>query len=196
MEERQILSLAKSYVEGTISIDNFKELYNNREVQEYFSKMPEVYGTEFNDLNSLILKHKWSNFLYNFIIQLNFSYLLKQHGIEHEMSDRYELMKENFNKIFPDWLSDDAISYIEQSCESIISSDMDTTEKKKLIRTFIKETFKYEKRPPQWVQEGNWPRDEEGNFLTFRSQKEDGDLVTYTFVNPKTGQEVQTQEFY
>jgi len=41
-----------------------------------------------------------------------------------------------------------------------------------------------------------WPQDEDGNFLVFRKQKQKGELVTYTFVNPKTKEEVEFQELY
>ena len=36
----------------------------------------------------------------------------------------------------------------------------------------------------------------DGNFLTFVSQKEKGDLVKYTFINPKTKEIVELEEFY
>ena len=88
------------------------------------------------------------------------------------------------------------MTYVDEEIIDKAPEELNEKDKKKWIKQRIKETFKYEKKPPEFAQEGVWPQDEDGNFLVFRKQKQKGELVTYTFVNPKTKEEVEFQELY
>ncbi len=101
-----------------------------------------------------------------------------------------------FADFIPDWLSDDAMEYVDENIIAKVPNDLSDKEKKKWIRKQIKETFKYEKRPPEFAQSGIWPKDKDGNFLVFRKQIDDGEKTTYIFVNPNTKQEYKFEEMY
>ena len=100
-----------------------------------------------------------------------------------------------YGDVVPDWLSDDAMTYVKEEIIQKAPKELSEAQRKKWIKNKIKETFKYEKRPPEFAQEGIWPQDEEGNYLIFVKQKENGDKVTYKFKNPKTKEEVEVFEY-
>lgn len=190
----------KNFVEGTLSIDKFKTIcitdVDFREAVKDFKDMNTGDKYDYNILN-MIDNCNWNNVNQQFKIQIIFADFLVHENISDFVRTKLYFDKAClYEDLIPDWLSDDAMTYVDEKIIEKVPENFSEKDKKKWIKQQIKETFKYEKRPPEFAQEGVWPQDEDGKFLVFRNQKQKGDLVTYTFVNPKTKQEIECQEMF
>lgn len=75
---------------------------------------------------------------------------------------------------------------------------LNKTETKKWIKNRIKQDFKYEKTPPRWVQDPEWPIID-GVPLIFKKQSKmtlEDERVYYTFYHPQTLEETIVVQFY
>lgn len=200
MLKSEIMQTIKNFVEGTLSIDKFKTIcitdVDFREAVKDFKDMNTGDKYDYNILN-MIDNCNWNNVNQQFKIQIIFADFLVHENISDFVRTKLYFDKAClYEDLIPDWLSDDAMTYIDEEIIEKVPENFSEKDKKKWIKQQIKETFKYEKRPPEFAQEGVWPQDEDGKFLVFRNQKQKGDLVTYTFVNPKTKQEIECQEMF
>ena len=200
MLKSEALELIKNFVEGNLDINKFKDicLFNQEFRQQIKDCQNMNIGKQYNyEILKMLDSANWQNFSQQNKIHLIFLFYLVDNNIKNFKETEIYLEKARlYSDLIPDWLSDDAMTYVDQEIIEKTPQNLSEKDKKKWIKQRIKETFKYEKRPPEFAQEGIWPQDEEGNFLVFRKQKEKGDLVTYTFVNPKTKQEVEYQEMF
>ena len=92
-------------------------------------------------------------------------------------------------------IEDDEIlnKYINEAPE-----ELNKTEKKKWIKNRIKQDFKYDKSPPRWVQDPEWPIID-GVPLVFKKQSKmtlEDERVFYTFYHPETKEETIIIQFY
>ena len=149
-----------------------------------------------SNLLKMVDNMNWNNYSNQFKLQLAFAKILFDENINMARTNKYYQKAVEYADIVPDWLSDDAMEYVDENIINKIPNDLSDKEKKKWIRKKIKETFKFEKQPPEFAQSGIWPQDENGNFMVFRKQIEDGEKVIYTFVNPSTKQEYTFEEMF
>lgn len=200
MLKSEALKIIKQFVEGKLDINSFKNIcIFNQEFREQIKDCQNMnIGEEYNYEILKMLDHiNWKNFSQQNKIHLIFLFYLVDNNIkDFKETEMYLEKARYYSDLIPDWLSDDAMTYVDEEIIEKVPENFSEKDKKKWIKQQIKETFKYEKRPPEFAQEGVWPQDEDGNFLVFRKQKEKGDLVTYTFVNPKTKQEIECQEMF
>ena len=200
MLKSEALKIIKQFVEGKLDINSFKNIcIFNQEFREQIKDCQNMnIGKEYNYEILKMLDHiNWKNFSQQNKIHLIFLFYLVDNNIkDFKETEMYLEKARYYSDLIPDWLSDDAMTYIDEEIIEKVPENFSEKDKKKWIKQQIKETFKYEKRPPEFAQEGVWPQDEDGKFLVFRNQKQKGDLVTYTFVNPKTKQEIECQEMF
>ena len=93
------------------------------------------------------------------------------------------------------YIDDDNIlnMYIDSS-----PSELNKSEKKKWIKNKIKQDFKYDKVPPRWIQEPEWPI-VDGVPLIFKKQSKmtlEDERVYYTFYHPQTFEETIVIQYY
>ncbi|MGN1163114.1 MAG: hypothetical protein ACI4T2_04295 [Christensenellales bacterium] len=200
MTKVEALNIIKEFVEGEIDVEEFRTmcLTNNsfRDIiKDYNSyNIKDKYN---NNLLNMIDKCNWKNFDVQRDLQLIFTIYLYKNSTEKLIpTNKYAEKCSIYGDLVPEWLPDDAMTFVDEEIIAKAPEELSEKDKKKWIKEQIKKTFKYEKRPPEFAQEGMWPQDEDGNFLVFRKQKQKGELVTYTFVNPKTKEEVEFQELY
>lgn len=200
MLKSEALKIIKQFVEGKLDINSFKNIcIFNQEFREQIKDCQNMnIGKEYNYEILKMLDHiNWKNFSQQNKIHLIFLFYLVDNNIkDFKETEMYLEKARYYSDLIPDWLSDDAMTYVDEEIIEKVPENFSEKDKKKWIKQQIKETFKYEKRPPEFAQEGVWPQDEDGKFLVFRNQKQKGDLVTYTFVNPKTKQEIECQEMF
>lgn len=75
---------------------------------------------------------------------------------------------------------------------------LNKTETKKWIKNRIKQDFKYDKTPPRWVQDPEWPIIDGVPFV-FKKQSKitlEDERVYYTFYHPQTQEEIIVIQFY
>lgn len=200
MEKKEALEIIKKFVEGDLSIQQFKDICkSDSSMREFIKDYKDMnIGDKFNhEMLDMIDNCNWNNARQQFKVQIIFSDFLGLNNItDFSATDLYLNKFCFYNDLVPDWLSDDAMEYVDENIINKIPNDLSDKEKKKWIRKQIKETFKFEKQPPEFAQSGIWPQDENGNFLVFRKQIEDGEKVTYVFVDPKTKQEYTFDEMF
>ncbi len=200
MEKKEALEIIKKFVEGDLPIQQFKDICKSdssmRELIKDYKDMN--IGDKFNhEMLDMIDNCNWNNARQQFKVQIIFSDFLGLNNItDFSATDLYLNKFCFYNDLVPDWLSDDTMEYVDDEIISKAPIALPEKDKKKWIKKQIKETFKYEKQPPEFAQSGIWPKDEEGNFMVFRKQIEDGEKVIYTFVNPKTKQEYTFEEMF
>ena len=199
MEKKELFEIIKKFVEGDIPIQQFKDFCKeNLEFRNFISEQNNYMVEKKYDSNLLKMvdNMNWNNYSNQFKLQLAFAKILFDENINMVRTNKYYQKAVEYADIVPDWLSDDAMEYVDENIINKIPNDLTDKEKKKWIRKKIKETFKFEKQPPEFAQSGIWPQDKDGNFLVFRKQIEDGENVTYVFVDPTTKQEYMFEEMF
>ena len=200
MLKSEALELIKNFVEGKLDINKFKDicLYNQEFRQQIKDCQNMNIGKQYNyEILKMLDSANWRNFSQQNKIHLIFLFYLVDNNIRDFNETETYLQKARFySDLIPDWLSDDAMTYVDEEIIEKVPENFSEKDKKKWIKQQIKETFKYEKRPPEFAQSGIWPKDKNGNFLVFRKQIEDGEKVTYIFVDPKTKKEYTFEEQY
>ncbi len=199
MEKKELFDIIKKFVEGDMPIQQFKDFCKeNLEFRNFISEQNNYMVEKKYDSNLLKMvdNMNWNNYSNQFKLQLAFAKILFDENINMARTNKYYQKAVEYADIVPDWLSDDAMEYVDENIINKIPNDLSDKEKKKWIKKQIKETFKFEKQPPEFAQSGIWPQDEDGNFLVFRKQIEDGEKVIYTFVNPNTKQEYTFEEMF
>ncbi|MBO5796859.1 MAG: hypothetical protein J6R77_00745, partial [Clostridia bacterium] len=91
--------------------------------------------------------------------------------------------------VIPQYLSGgEAEKYIQKHIIPQFPDTMKNSERKRAIRSKIKDTFKSEKGYPRWVQSSEWPMDKEGKPATYIGKgKSEGDAQRYRFRDETTG---------
>ena len=200
MEKNEIINTIKGFISGSMSIGQFKKICkSDQSFRNEIKRFKDMnIGDKFDyDMLKMIDNCNWNYVDQQFKIQIIFSDFLIDKDIKgFPKTDLYYEKACLYSDLVPDWLSDDAMEYIDANIIEKVPEDFSEKEKKKWIKKQIKETFKYEKRPPEFAQSGIWPKDEDGNFLVFRKQIDDGEKVTYIFVDTKTKQECKFEEQY
>lgn len=193
------LQAIKDFVEGKLDINEMLKLCKT---DKYFRD----YIKDFK--HNELAKYK-NSFLY-FIDNTNFKIPTKQltlflvfvrelaiRQIPYQRTDLYIDKSQKYCEIIPEWLPDSASDWVEENLLNKVPEGLSDAQKKKWIKAEVEKRYPCEKRHPSWVQgTEDWPQDEDGNNLTFVKQREKGEQVTYTFVNPKTKENVDVIEFY
>ena len=191
------LLIIKKFVEGEMSKQDFKNsFFENTNLQNMISTynpaMSEKYGGTLNLMKGI----NWDNPIRLREIQLIMELFLMRKGVTCTSTDKYQKDASTFYNLLPAWIGEDAEDYVIDEIIEKAPKGLTKVELKKWVKERISETFRCEKSKPRWAQGGEWPRMPDGRFMIFRSQKKDGELVTYTFVNPDTGEEVKIEEYY
>ena len=198
MTEKQMIEIVKKFVEGELSICEFEAICKTN--HEFRDKISYYNNWEFDDFNNSILCYvdnvNWRHPEKRIRIHTTFCFLLSEKGVKFNRNDLYVERAQEYYSVIPDWLCDNAMEWVEENIMNKAPESLSKTARNKWIKEEIKKAFPYEKRPPSWVQgTEDWPQDKEGNFLTFKKQKDDGEKTTYTFVNKRTNEEVEIFEF-
>jgi len=99
--------------------------------------------------------------------------------------------------IQPSYVSIEDEDFLNQIIESA-PNDLTKTNQKKWIKDKIKSLFLFDKKPPKWIQEPEWPL-EDGKPLVFMKQTKEllnDERVFYTFYNPESKKETIVTQFY
>lgn len=198
MSEKELSQMAKDFVEGKTDIKKFylccKE---NEEFRKWLNVECDMVEARYKqNILTMVDNMVWENFCNQYKLQLAVAKMLFIQNVDFKMTDYYYTKSCQYSQVVPDWLPDSLTSYVEQNIIEKAPTDLSESDRNKWITNKIKDTFKYEKKPPIFVQEGSWPQDGDSNFLTFVKQIEDGEKVTYIFTNKKTGEKVEIVEFY
>ncbi len=94
-------------------------------------------------------------------------------------------------------LGGEAEMYIQKHIIPNVSDKLKKSERRKIIRTMIKEAFKSEKGYPHWVQCSEWPIGKDGMPTTYIGKgKSEGDMQRYRFRDESNGEVIIIEQFY
>lgn len=199
MNKEKLIQEVIEFIEGKIDIKIFYENYKNGKYDELFDVYLGYETIKFGN-------KKVSDFLNLFNVntsrhRVSFfngvkAYLFYE-GYSYVPTKKYEEEWSFRVGIQPSYvlIEDDEIlnKYINEAPEGLKK-----TEKKKWIKNRIKQDFKYDKTPPRWVQDPEWPI-VDGIPLVFKKQSKmtlEDERVFYTFYHPETKEETVVIQFY
>ena len=199
MNKEKLIQEVIEFIEGKIDIKIFYENYKNGKYDELFDVYLGYETIKFR-------KKKVSDFLNIFNVntsrhRVSFfngveAYLFYE-GYSYVPTKKYKEERSFRVNIQPLYvlIEDDEIlnKYINEAPEGLKK-----TEKKKWIKNRIKQDFKYDKTPPRWVQDPEWPI-VDGIPLVFKKQSKmtlEDERVFYTFYHPETKEETVVVQFY
>ena len=201
------LQTIKDFVEGKIEIKYFVQKATG-EFADFLTQIKNQFAEYVNPINDYPTK-KFQNDIFAYLRSINLSKAKQQYQLQIVFSDILWMFNVDHNNtklyvekvwaedIIPEWLPDSASDWVEENLLNKVPEGLSDAQKKKWIKTEVEKRYPCEKRHPSWVQgTEDWPKDENGNNLTFVKQREKGEQVTYTFVNPKTKENVDVIEFY
>ena len=197
MTEKQMLEIVKKFVEGELEITEFEVICKTND--EFRSKISFYEHPHFEKYGNSILSYvdsiNWKHPTFQMQLSYVFCWILVEKNIDFNATEYYIEKAQEYFSVIPDWLCDNAMEWVEENIMNKAPTSLSKTARNKWIKEEIKKAFPYEKRPPSWVQgTEDWPQDKDGNFLTFKKQKDDGEKTTYTFVDKKTNEEVEIFE--
>ena len=150
MLKSEIIQNIKNFVEGTLSIDKFKKIcITDVDFREAIKDIKDMnIGDKFDyEILKMIDNCNWNNARQQFKIQIIFSNILGRNNItDFSETDLYFNKFCLYSDLIPDWLSDDAMTYVDEEIIEKVPENFSEKDKKKWIKQQIKETFKYEKK--------------------------------------------------
>ncbi len=174
-------TIIKNFIEGKISSEDFQnEVVENNGLQNYLENNAR-YTPRF-------LKESGDK-LWVYLACIDVGYV----GGRYDMHALvYELFKENDYKPAKKYADDfrvylkllDAVGYVDcpEITEELIRSlpPVKFSEKVKILKTKIKEIFRYDENPPEWIQEPDW-QCRNGKPMIFRGQYDIDGGCRYVF---------------
>ena len=189
----------KDFLEGRLTTEEFFEIYKNDEcvrntlIEDKKNDLPVYYDPEFLiervDLKKLRAKVE--------IFWLVNRYFVRN-KIECSPNNADEKFFSFLCKIQPSWLEIEDEDFLLNIINST-PQNFNKNQKIKYCREKIKSLFKYENKPPKWLQNPEWPI-VNGKPLIFQYQTGDVDdqlvpLIQYYFYNPDTNENTVITQF-
>lgn len=199
------LKILKDFAEGVITITDFEKLL-------YAEIGFETVLSDKNIDTSNLYLGEYDN-IYTYLISLNYKNAEDWTDIHHTVCSFLEVKQVGFSKtlIYEDFLDvmlsaqpkylDILPSFYEQYIWKLNYETLSKIKQKQKVKETINALFKYHKKPPKWIQNPNWPI-ENNKPLFFLGQYEIKDCnvfhdngCVYLFVNDK--KEIKTiAQFY
>lgn len=192
------------FVEGKITVQEFEnELYTNTELEDLLRQSTDWSGTYIGDAAAN---------LYDYLIMLDYSGMdgqinaigalklyLTRKGIIYPETNKYSECYDLVLASQPKYLDVDT-QFIEKY---ILPADknLSKTELKKVIRTNFEQFFRFQSKPPRWLQSPAWIIKEEKPLffigqLELKSKLFHDDGMVYIFLNKETGEIETVKQFY
>lgn len=201
MNREKIIKELVEFVEGKMSFEEFKKNYE--ENPDYYKLLDDKNpGEQFRCLSNITVNEnmkllKWSTADGKLVVHRSIMFFLLYYNVEINPTQMYQERVEFLVNIQP--------SYVNIEDEEFLNNIINqapkelTFKKQKIwIKNKIKEIFKFDMKPPKWVQDPEWPI-VDGKPLVFKGQtkeKIDDERVYYTFYNPETKEEKVIIQFY
>ena len=201
MEKEKIIREFVDFVEGTMDFETFWHNYQNN--KDYYNLLDDKKpGMKYPKLKNQTINQNIS------IFSPNTSYgkaqichdiflFLQFYGISAEETQVYVKSFKFLMSIQPSYILVED-EYFLNKIITQAPEGLKKSEKNKWIKNRIKEMFKYDVKPPRWIQDPEWPIIN-GKPLVFKSQTRqriEDERVFYTFYDPDTLEETIITQFY
>ncbi|MCL2786056.1 MAG: hypothetical protein FWD81_02390 [Methanomassiliicoccaceae archaeon] len=199
--DKEAIQIMTEFVEGKMSIEDFKYQYdNNPMIKGNFDIYPNKplkrdlgydYIPYIDNLD--IKKCSDAADLHGFFMEF-----LEKNNYPCIPTQEYSEKSIFLLKIQPDWLDILDESFLEEQIISKAPADLSEAKRIKWCKDKIKELFRYDIKPPRWVQGAEWPI-VNNKPLVFKKQsreKKDDERVYFHFYDLDTKQETVVTQFY
>jgi len=199
-----VTNILLKFIEGKISVQEFEnELYTNTELENLLRQSTDWSGTYIGNA---------ATNLYDYLIALNYSKIDEQinaigalelyftkKGISYPKTNKYSELYDLTLVSQPKYLNVDTQfikKYILPTDESLTKAEI-----KKIIRSNFEKHFKFQNKPPRWLQSPAWIiKDEKPLFfigqLELKNELFHDVGAVYVFFNEKTGGFETIKQFY
>jgi 23S rRNA G2069 N7-methylase RlmK/C1962 C5-methylase RlmI len=171
------INIMKDFVEGRISTEEFWNILKNDKIIRKILRSNKK-------LNSFRVYFDENN-----IEKIDISKLSVRIAIYWKVK---QYLKINNYKVIP--FNDEEERFLFLSDIQPAPPSLSKEKSKQWCKSRIKELFKYDKKPPEWVQEPEWPI-VNGQPLVFKNQKVDGSKFSYYFYDSNTQEEIEIIQY-
>ncbi len=201
MNKEKIIKELIDFVEGRMSFKEFQQNYETN--KDYFMLLED---TKPNDdyqyqidktINQCLKYYKWSTALGQNVVHAYIVRYLEYYDFKIQPTKKYQDKVNFMSQIQPSYVCIEDEAFLNKIIEEA-PKDISKTMQKKWLKNRIKSIFRYDNKPPKWIQDPEWPIID-GKPLVFKSQtkeKIDDERVYYTFYNPETKEEKVIIQFY
>lgn len=201
MNKEKVINELIEFAEGRMT---FKEFQQNYETNKDYSKLLE--DVKPNDdfqyqknksINQCLKFYKWSTALGKSVVHSYIVRYLKYYNFEIQPTEEYLDKFKFISEIQPSYVDIEDEEFLNKIIEET-PKEISKTNQKKWLKDRIRSIFRYDSKPPRWIQDPEWPI-VNGTPLVFKGQtkeEKDDERVYYYFYNPDTKEEKVIIQFY
>lgn len=201
MNKESLIQVLVKFVEGTIPFSGFRDYY---ETDSSFKSLLDdkkpnrKFPYQKNKtIEQCLHFYKWETALGKLNVQKYITRYLDFYEIPNVPTLIYQKVFNFRLDIQPSYVNIEDDEFLDKIIDSV-PKELTDGQRKKWLKDKIKTLFKYENKPPRWIQDPEWPIIE-GVPLIFKSQskaKNNDERVSYKFFNPCNNEEVVIEQFY
>jgi len=202
MDKEKAIKEFVNFVEGRMSFEEFWRNYENN--NDYKKLLDDKKPLEVNFARAKGRTVYQMLQIYNestALDKLNVWHILKTYLQHYKIpctpTMKYEEDVKFRQAIQPSYISIEDEEYF-NSIIATAPTDLTPAQQKKWLKEKIKDLFRYDKSPPRWIQDPEWPI-VGGKPLVFKSQTKNDpndERIWYTFYDPETGEETTVMQFH
>ncbi len=200
MKQEDFIEQLIKFAEGEIDFNIFWNEYQNN--VEYKKSFEVKLGDKFRcfgkgTVNEHLMIYSPDTSMGKAVIHSDICRYLEYNGYVFNKSTKYHDELQFRRDIQPSYINIEDEKFLNQII-SELPNDLSKTNQKKWLKDKIKNIFKYDSKPPKWIQNPEWPIID-GKVLVFKSQtkeQKNDERIFYTFYNPETKEEKVVIQFY
>ena len=201
MNKEKVINELIEFVEGRMSFKEFQQNYEAN--KDYYKLLEDVKPNDDfqyqknKSINQCLKFYKWSTALGKNVVHSYIVRYLKYYNFEIQPTEEYLDKLKFISEIQPSYVDIEDEEFLNKIIEET-PKEIFKTNQKKWLKDRIRSIFRYDSKPPRWIQDPEWPI-VNGTPLVFKGQtkeKKDDERVYYYFYNPDTKEEKVIIQFY
>ncbi len=201
MNKEKVINELIEFVEGRMSFKEFQQNYETN--KDYYKLLEDVKPNDDfqyqknKSINQCLKFYKWSTALGKNVVHSYIVRYLKYYNFEIQPTEEYLDKFKFISEIQPSYVDIEDEEFLNKIIEET-PKEISKTNQKKWLKDRIRSIFRYDSKPPRWIQDPEWPI-VNGTPLVFKGQtkeKKDDERVYYYFYNPDTKEEKVIIQFY
>lgn len=201
MNKEKVINELIEFVEGRMSFKEFQQNYETN--KDYYKLLEDVKPNDDfqyqknKSINQCLKFYKWSTALGKNVVHSYIVRYLKYYNFEIHPTEEYLDKLKFISEIQPSYVDIEDEEFLNKIIEET-PKEISKTNQKKWLKDRIRSIFRYDNKPPRWIQDPEWPI-VNGTPLVFKGQtkeKKDDERVYYYFYNPDTKEEKVIIQFY
>lgn len=201
MNKEKVINELIEFVEGRMSFKEFQQNYETN--KDYYRLLEDAKPNDDfqyqknKSINQCLKFYKWSTALGKNVVHSYIVRYLKYYNFEIQPTEEYLDKFKFISEIQPSYVDIEDEEFLNKIIEET-PKEISKTNQKKWLKDRIRSIFRYDSKPPRWIQDPEWPI-VNGTPLVFKGQtkeKKDDERVYYYFYNPDTKEEKVIIQFY